>query len=50
MTKKRKCYTILGKKSRRTYGAFERTKIGLEKAKKYKEKLAKESGIEFIIK
>lgn len=48
--KKKKYYTILSKKSRHVYGAFERDKNGLSLAKKYKEKLKKEHKIEFIIK
>lgn len=48
--KKRKCYTILSKNSRHTYGAFERNKAGLEQAKKYKQKLVKEHKMDFIIK
>jgi len=48
--KKRKFYTILSKKNRHNYGIFERNKQGLIKAKKYKERLVKENGIEFVIK
>jgi hypothetical protein len=48
--KKKKCYTILSKKSRHIYGAFERNKDGLTLAKKYKGKLEKEHKIEFVIK
>lgn len=48
--KKKKCYTILSKDNRHTYGAFERTKLGLEQAKKYKQKLIKEYKMDFIIK
>jgi hypothetical protein len=48
--KKKKYYIILSKKNRHNYGAFPRDKIGLMSAKKYKEKLVKENGIEFVIK
>jgi hypothetical protein len=48
--KKKKFYTILSKITRHIYGAFERNKEGLLQAKKYKEKLKKETKIDFIIK
>jgi hypothetical protein len=48
--KKKKYYSILNKKNRHLYGCFNRNKDGLSLAKKYKEKLQKEHGIEFVIK
>jgi hypothetical protein len=48
--KKRKCYTILSRDSRHNYGAFERNKDGLQRAKAYKIKLTKEHKMDFIIK
>jgi hypothetical protein len=50
--RKKRCYLILGKKSKYIYGAFPRTPEGKKAAIKYKDKLAKveEKDNFFIIK
>ncbi len=48
--RKKRCYLILGKKSKYIYGAFPRTPEGHKDAKKYKEKLIKKNKIPLIIK
>lgn len=48
--KKKRCYQILGKKSRYLFGVFARNKDGHNKAKSYKKTLEEARKEEFIIK
>ena len=46
----KKCYVVLSKKRKHTYGAFPFSKEGLKKAKEYLELMKKEHNEDFIVK
>ena len=46
----KKCYIVISKKKKHTYGAFPFTEEGLEKAKKYSRLLKREHKEEFVVK
>jgi len=46
----KKCYVVLSKKRKHTYGAFPFTKEGLKKAKEYSKLMKKEHSEDFIVK
>jgi len=45
----KRCYVVVSKKKKHTYGAFAFTKDGLKKAKQYLKVLKKEHKEEFIV-
>ena len=46
----KKCYIVICKKRKHTYGAFPFTEEGLKKAKKYCKTLKKEHKEDFVVK
>ena len=46
----KKCYIVISKKRKHTYGAFPFTKEGLKKAKEYSKTLKKENEEDFVVK
>lgn len=46
----KKCYIVISKKKKHTYGAFPFTEEGLEKAQKYSRLMKKEHKEEFLVK